>query len=57
MLDACRSSKELGELNRSEFIRLLIRREGKRRTTGHSKVSTNEVMSDARNGRPGWKSR
>lgn len=54
MLDACRSSKELGELNRSEFIRLLIRREGKRRTTGHSKVSTNEVMSDARNGRPVW---
>ena len=52
MLDKCRSSKELGELNRSEFLRLLIRREGKRRSTGRSVVGGNEVASDMRNGRP-----
>lgn len=52
MLDACRVSKDHGELNRSEFLRLLIRREGGRRANGRSAVSTGTVMSDARTGRP-----
>jgi hypothetical protein len=46
------NSDERGKLNPSELIRLLLLREWKRRTTGKSAVSNNEIASDMRTGRP-----
>lgn len=52
MLDHVAESKERGDYNRSEIIRLLIRREFNRRTTGSSKVDHSDVATDFRIGRP-----
>jgi len=51
-LDAVTRSDLRGNLTRSETIRLLVLREWKRRSTGRSRVSSNEYMSDVRMGRP-----
>lgn len=52
MLDAISKSKDRGDMNRSEMLRLLIRREFSRRTQGTSKVAPSEYSSEFRNGRP-----
>lgn len=52
MLDTICKSKDRGDFNRSELLRLLIHREHARRTTGRSKVSDSDVLSDTRVGRP-----
>lgn len=52
MLDMVAESKERGDYNRSEIIRLLVRREFNRRTTGTSKVAHQDVATDFRIGRP-----
>ncbi len=52
MLDAIRGSDILLTANRSEVIRLLIRREWGRRNGGSSVVKGSEVATDFRTGRP-----
>lgn len=52
MLDAVTRSKDRGDINRSEMLRLLIRREFLRRTEGTSKVQASSYSSEFRNGRP-----
>lgn len=54
MLDRVRISKDEGERNRSEILRLLLHREYGRRTNGRSVVAGNAIASDMRNGRPSW---
>lgn len=52
MVERVRKSAERGELTASELVRLLIHREFKRRTTGHSVVNTNDISGEMRTGRP-----
>lgn len=52
MLDAICRSKDRGDINRSEMLRLLIRREFTRRTEGTSKIRSADYCSEFRNGRP-----
>lgn len=51
ILDKCRNSAKLGEMSRSEFIRLLLHREDSRRKrSGPPKPS--EYLGEWRSGRP-----
>lgn len=52
MLDAVLTSKELGTLNASEWVRMMIHREYQKRKTGKSKVPSEAYKSDVRIGTP-----
>ena len=51
LLEICPSDR-LGDMNPSELIRLLIRREHARRKTGRSAIEGKAVSTDYRTGRP-----
>lgn len=52
MLEGVLESKELGKLNASEWVRLMIHREYAKRKTGKSKVASDAYKSDVRVGAP-----
>lgn len=52
MLEGVLESKELGKLNPSEWVRLMIHREYAKRKTGKSKVASHAYKSDVRVGAP-----
>lgn len=52
MLEVVLESKELGKLNPSEWVRLMIHREYSKRKTGKSKVASDAYKSDVRVGTP-----